>query len=77
MVMWLTPQMTVSHLLFAGLATAYIFVGIRLEERDLAAEHGDYPSYRQRVPMIFPSFNSLSALLKTSNQPATEATTNA
>lgn len=52
---WAAPTMTHGHLLFAAVTTAYIFVGIRLEERDLVAVFGDeYRKYRQRVRMLMP-----------------------
>jgi protein-S-isoprenylcysteine O-methyltransferase Ste14 len=52
---WMTPTMTVAHLVFALMTTAYIVVAIQFEEADLVAEHGaDYERYRQRVPMLVP-----------------------
>lgn len=54
-VFWCTPQMTVTHLLFAVLTSVYIMIGIFLEERDLLKAHPEYEAYRQRVPMLLPS----------------------
>jgi protein-S-isoprenylcysteine O-methyltransferase Ste14 len=52
---WSAPTMTVGHLLFAAVTTAYIVVGALLEERDLVDLFGDdYRRYRQQVSMLVP-----------------------
>ena len=55
LVFWATPTMTVAHLVFAVVTTAYILIAIQLEERDLVAAFGDtYVEYRRGTPMLIP-----------------------
>ncbi len=54
-IFWAAPIMTVAHLLFALVTTAYILIAIRFEERDLVAAFGAvYVDYRARTPMLIP-----------------------
>ena len=59
---WCTPTMTVAHLVFALATTAYIFIAIKLEERDLMEMHPEYSAYRQQVPMIIPFLRKKRAM---------------
>ena len=55
LLIWSGPDLTVDRLLFNILWTAWIFVGAKLEERDLVADIGDaYREYQRSVPMIIP-----------------------
>jgi len=52
---WSTPRMTLGHLFFAIMTTAYIILAIQFEERDLIRSYGDqYRDYRRRVSMLIP-----------------------
>jgi GNAT superfamily N-acetyltransferase len=52
---WVTPDLTVGHVVFAAAATAYVLVGIRFEERDLRRRFGTaYDGYARQVPAVLP-----------------------
>ncbi len=51
---WVTPHMTVGHLLFAVTATVYLWVGTLFEERDLRSGIPGYDDYRSRVSAVIP-----------------------
>ena len=53
---WVTPTMTVGHVVFAALSTIYILVGVKYEERDLLANLPGYADYAARTPRFFPRF---------------------
>lgn len=68
---WATPDMTVGHLLMAGVTTAYVLTAIVFEERDLGTLLGDeYRAYRERTPMFLPRFGGAAR----PTRPATEPT---
>ena len=57
--MWVTPTMSLEHLLFAAGSTIYIWMGVYFEERSLQRQWGQqYEDYRQRVGTIVPTFTS-------------------
>ncbi len=57
---WVTPHMTIGHLLMAMGLSLYIAVGLFFEERDLIRSFGEqYRAYRKRTPAVFPSFSKL------------------
>lgn len=52
---WATPVMTLGHLLFAFMTTAYIMVALIFEEKDLITEFGDkYERYQRSVSQLIP-----------------------
>ena len=53
--LWATPSMSLGHLLFAAATTAYVFIGILLEEHDTRHALGEsYERYRRETSMIVP-----------------------
>ena len=62
-IFWMTPLMTLAHLVFSIGTTLYILAAIQLEERDLVHEYGQtYEDYRRRVPMLVPSGGGTTAV---------------
>ncbi|MDH5357385.1 MAG: isoprenylcysteine carboxylmethyltransferase family protein [Gammaproteobacteria bacterium] len=52
---WATPDMSLGHLIFAIMTTAYILIAIQFEENDLVKAHGEsYSIYQRQVSMIVP-----------------------
>jgi protein-S-isoprenylcysteine O-methyltransferase Ste14 len=56
---WSAPTMSQGRLLFAVVTTLWILIAIQIEERDLVQILGEpYRRYRERTPMLLPSFRS-------------------
>ena len=53
--LWITPHMTIGHVLLSAGMTIYILIGVHFEERSLAKELGaDYERYQARTPKFLP-----------------------
>ncbi len=60
--LWGSGEMSAVRLSVSVLMTAYVFFGMRLEERDLVALFGSrYENYRARVPQVFPRLGAPKA----------------
>jgi protein-S-isoprenylcysteine O-methyltransferase Ste14 len=52
---WMTPYMTIGHMLMAAAFTLYILIAMRYEQRDLSRIYGDaYAAWRQGAPVARP-----------------------
>jgi protein-S-isoprenylcysteine O-methyltransferase Ste14 len=59
--LWAAPTMSEGRALLAALFTAYILVGMRFEERDLDAAHGErFAAYRRDVGTFLPRWRRSS-----------------
>lgn len=68
LVFWMTPTMTLGHLLFAVGMSAYIRVGIFYEEKDLLNRFPeDYLRYKEHVPMLLPRLSAWKPKIKSSD----------
>ena len=62
MTFWITPVMSVGHLLFAFLMTSYVLIAIPMEERDLLRALGEpYRRWRERTPAFVPRVGTAAA----------------
>lgn len=63
---WATPTMSIGHLFFAIMTTAYIYIAVKyLEEKDLRNTLGEkYAEYQTKVPMLFPSTKKSGSKMK-------------
>ncbi|HWB19919.1 MAG TPA: methyltransferase, partial [Phycisphaerales bacterium] len=67
---WATPTMSIAHLVFALGMTAYIFIAVPLEERDLVAHYGEtYESYRRNVGGYVPRLRGKAAVPQPTTHP--------
>ena len=69
---WAAPDMSLGRLVFVIGMTAYVFIGVAHEEKDLIAAFGErYRQYRKQVPAVIPGLRWLgSSGIET---PATES----
>jgi len=52
---WSNPDITTDRLLFNVLATVWVIIGTKLEERDMVFSIGEsYQTYQRQVPMLIP-----------------------
>ncbi len=63
---WATPSMSVGHLFFSIMTTAYIYIAVKyMEEKDLRKTLGEkYEEYQTKVPMLFPSIKRSGTKMK-------------
>ncbi len=53
--LWATPNMSVTHLIFALALSMYFIIGTLFEEKDMEKEFGSqYNQYRKQTPMFVP-----------------------
>ena len=55
---WATPTMTISHLVFALATTAYILIAIPMEEKDLENMLPEYQGYKESTPALVPGMKA-------------------